>query len=133
MKDRRVHSDANENVLQLAKRLVDSTLSLPVDARVQALDQEIIGRIARHFGADVGALTLFITEYAVSMDANNDRSDWPKDYNSEGRCARCGGVGEFGVMQVSRHASVQWEDRPHECLDPDGCSWPYENLSDLES
>jgi hypothetical protein len=54
-----------------------------------------------------------------------DRAEWPESAAWEGRCARCRGLGRFGIERVSRRASVQWERKPAECLDPDACRWPY--------
>ncbi len=56
-------------------------------------------------------------------------ADWlgrPESISWEGRCARCGGLGRFGVRQISGPGSVQREETPSECLDPEGCGWPYD-------
>jgi hypothetical protein len=50
----------------------------------------------------------------------------PPSWSTEGECRRCGGIGRIGVTYVARHTSVQWEDRPSECIDPERCNWPYD-------
>ncbi len=75
---------------------------------------------------DRGVLKWGLDACAEALASEADRAAWPESVSWEGRCARCHGLGRFGVEQVSRRASVQWERKPAECLDPDGCGWPHD-------
>jgi hypothetical protein len=122
----------NSMVPRPSAREVVSSIAGPFSERLaEALDPAVVGELASHLAA--GKATEIVeglaNACADALAEIADRLGWPEDWHSEARCARCGGVGSFGVTHVSRRASVQWETAPGECLDPEGCGWPYDPCS----
>jgi hypothetical protein len=109
------------------RRVLDALVPALVERLAEALEPEVVGELAKHIAngkADE------IADWAVggcarALDLAADRLGWPESVSWEGRCARCNGLGRFGIAQVSRCASVQWEEMPSECPDPDACGWPH--------
>ena len=121
----------------VAGRVLDALLPALAERLAETLKLDVVLELENHI-ADGKAGE--VADWAVrgcsdALASAADRLGWPESFSSEGRCARCGGLGRCGVLQVSRNGSYQWEEKPSECFSPDGCGWPDETwmpLSDDE-
>ena len=112
-----------------AGRVLDAILPVPAERLAEALTLDVVLELENHI-ADGKADE--VADWAVRgcSEGLGIAADWlgrPESVRWEGRRARSGGLGRFGVRLISGRGSVPREETPSECLNPEGCDWPYES------